>query len=58
MFGVVDQLGGSISAEHGIGRVKRDAFLSRSMALDTSLLRGIKNVFDPAGMMNPGRMLM
>jgi FAD/FMN-containing dehydrogenase len=58
IFGIVDRLGGSISAEHGIGRVKRDAFLSRSTALDTSLLRGIKNVFDPSGVMNPGRMLM
>ncbi|WP_216850190.1 FAD-binding oxidoreductase [Acidisoma sp. L85] len=57
IFEIVDQLGGSISAEHGIGRVKRDAFLSRSTALDTTLLRGIKKVFDPSGLMNPGRMV-
>jgi FAD/FMN-containing dehydrogenase len=57
IFEIVGRLGGSISAEHGIGRVKRDAFLSRSTALEIGLLRGIKNVFDPPGLMNPGRML-
>jgi FAD/FMN-containing dehydrogenase len=56
IFEIVDRLGGSISAEHGIGRVKRDAFLSRSTALDMTLLRGIKNTFDPSGLMNPGRL--
>jgi FAD/FMN-containing dehydrogenase len=56
IFEIVDRLGGSISAEHGIGRVKRDAFLSRSTALDMALLRGIRKTFDPSGLMNPGRL--
>ncbi|WP_131196715.1 FAD-binding oxidoreductase [Lichenihabitans psoromatis] len=56
IFGLVDRLGGSISAEHGIGRVKRAAFQERSAPLDLDLLRRIKAVIDPNRLMNPGRM--
>jgi len=57
IFEAVDRLGGSISAEHGVGRVKRAAFLERSTPLDIGLLRGIKGLFDPRGLMSPGRIL-
>lgn len=57
IFAVVDALGGSISAEHGIGRIKRTAFLNRASALDVELLTAIKRAIDPALLMNPGRML-
>ena len=57
IFAEVDALGGSLSAEHGIGRVKRRAFLERTGALDVALLRRIKQALDPRGTMNPGRIL-
>ncbi|WP_273793368.1 FAD-binding oxidoreductase [Brucella anthropi] len=48
---------GSISAEHGIGQLKREelAFFKQDVALD--LMRRIKSAFDPAGIMNPGKVL-
>lgn len=49
--------GGSISAEHGIGLLKRP-FLSGSRSeAEIALMRGIKQVFDPLGIMNPGKLL-
>ncbi len=49
--------GGSISAEHGIGKLKRDLF--RQMAGDAALaqLRALKKLFDPDGLLNPGTLL-
>ena len=55
IFAEVDALGGSISAEHGIGLVKRRAFLERTPPLDLALLRKVKSALDPAGLMSPGR---
>lgn len=57
IFEVVDRLGGSISAEHGIGRAKRAAFLARISPTELDLIRAIKTALDPAGLMNPGRIL-
>ncbi|MBX3529640.1 MAG: FAD-binding oxidoreductase [Rhizobiaceae bacterium] len=57
IFAVLDGLGGSISAEHGIGRLKRHAFLDRISPVHRDLLGAIKQVFDPAGILNPGRIL-
>lgn len=57
---VLDQVmnfGGSISAEHGIGQLKRHAFLHYKPELDLRLMRAMKQVFDPAGIMNPGKLL-
>ena len=54
---IVARFGGSISAEHGIGRLKRD-LLSRvkdPVALD--LMRSLKRTLDPNGILNPGKML-
>lgn len=49
--------GGSISAEHGIGKLKRDLF--RQMAGEAALaqMRALKKLFDPAGLLNPGTLL-
>lgn len=48
---------GSVSAEHGIGLLKRDQLgFSRSPA-EIAALRGLKAVFDPDGIMNPGKLL-
>ncbi|MBP0620498.1 FAD-binding oxidoreductase [Cupriavidus consociatus] len=53
----VMRYGGSISAEHGIGQLKRHAFLAVKDPLELRLMREIKAVFDPAGIMNPGKLL-
>lgn len=53
----VAQRGGSISAEHGIGQLKRE-YLSRYKApIDLRLMRAIKQALDPNGLMNPGKVL-
>ncbi len=48
---------GSISAEHGIGLVKRAYLESTRSAAEIALMRGVKQVFDPAGILNPGKLL-
>ncbi|MFW6346493.1 MAG: FAD-binding oxidoreductase, partial [Halomonas sp.] len=57
LFAVLDEFGGSISAEHGIGRTKQTAYLARLSPLERELAEGIKVLFDPDGLMNPGRIL-
>jgi FAD/FMN-containing dehydrogenase len=57
IFRRVDAVDGSISAEHGIGRVKRSAFLERVPPVHLDLLHRIKAAIDPLGTMNPGRVL-
>lgn len=51
---MVDAYRGSISAEHGIGRSKRDAFLSRISLEHRDMLLGLKRVIDPENLLNPG----
>lgn len=48
---------GSISAEHGIGRLKRDELLATAPAVGIDLMRRVKAAFDPAGIMNPGKVI-
>ncbi|WP_266169885.1 FAD-binding oxidoreductase [Dyella subtropica] len=47
--------GGSISAEHGIGLVKKPYLGSTRSEAEIALMRGVKGVFDPKGLMNPGK---
>lgn len=54
---VVRALGGSFSAEHGIGRLKRDELLATQPPIATELMQRIKRAFDPAGIMNPGKVV-
>lgn len=55
IFSLVQDLDGSISAEHGVGLLKKE-FLSFSRSPEEiSLMRGIKKVFDPNQIMNPGK---
>jgi FAD/FMN-containing dehydrogenase len=51
------ELGGSISAEHGIGQLKRQEMLRYKDALEMEMMRSIKRTFDPQGLMNPGKVL-
>jgi FAD/FMN-containing dehydrogenase len=54
---LVASYGGSISAEHGVGRAKRTWLgLSRSAA-EIAMMRSIKTALDPAGLLNPGVLL-
>ncbi len=57
LFAVVDRFGGSISAEHGIGRLKRAHLAERLSPVEAELMRAIKTAIDPGGLMSPGRML-
>jgi FAD/FMN-containing dehydrogenase len=57
IFDVVDRLHGSISAEHGIGRVKQKAFLSRTEDVALDLAFALKRALDPLGLLSPGRIL-
>jgi FAD/FMN-containing dehydrogenase len=57
LFGVLDQFGGSISAEHGIGRAKRPAFLERVDEVSLDLMKRLKASLDPDGVLSGGRLL-
>ncbi|TAL91993.1 MAG: FAD-binding oxidoreductase [Rhodanobacter sp.] len=48
--------GGSISAEHGIGLVKRAYLASTRSAAEIALMQGVRKVFDPHGILNPGKL--
>ena len=49
--------GGSISAEHGIGALKRDELRARKSPVALAMMRAIKRALDPADLLNPGRVL-
>ncbi len=53
----VDALNGSISAEHGIGQLKREELLRYKSPVEMALMRSIKQALDPRGLMNPGKVL-
>jgi FAD/FMN-containing dehydrogenase len=57
VFDQVMARGGSISAEHGIGAMKRDELVLRKSPVAMQMMRSIKQALDPAGTMNPGRVL-
>lgn len=57
IFDIIDELGGSISAEHGIGIMKRDDLAQRASSVKMRLLRTIKQALDPDKIMNPRVMI-
>jgi FAD/FMN-containing dehydrogenase len=57
LVGTLQRHGGSISAEHGIGLVKKPWLGSVRSEAEIALMRGIKAVWDPKGVMNPGKLL-
>ena len=57
VHGITARLAGSISAEHGIGRLKQAAFLQTEPPLAVELMMRIKQALDPHGLLNPGRVL-
>ena len=57
VYDAVQQRGGSISAEHGIGRLKREELAERKDPTALALMRSIKRALDPLDLLNPGRLL-
>jgi FAD/FMN-containing dehydrogenase len=58
MFDLVESLGGSISAEHGIGRLKAGELAKRADPVELSAMRALKAALDPNGILNPGKVLL
>jgi D-lactate dehydrogenase (cytochrome) len=54
---MVAERGGTISAEHGIGRLKRDELSRYKSAIELELMRRLKAALDPKGIMNPGKVI-
>jgi FAD/FMN-containing dehydrogenase len=57
VYDVVARFGGTFSAEHGIGRLKRRELGERKPAAALSMMRAVKKALDPRGLLNPGVML-
>ncbi len=57
IFAAAMELGGAISGEHGLGRAKVRHFMDLEDPVKITLMRQIKDVFDPAGILNPGVLL-
>jgi FAD/FMN-containing dehydrogenase len=58
VYDLVDSLGGSMSAEHGIGQLKREELLRYKSPVEIAAMRAIKQTLDPLGIMNPGKIFM
>lgn len=54
---ITAEVGGSFSAEHGIGQTKREEMQRYKAPLELTLMRRIKDAFDPSGTFNPGKVL-
>ncbi len=57
VYDAVAALGGSISAEHGLGQLKREEIARYKAPLELELMRALKRALDPQGLMNPGKVL-
>jgi D-lactate dehydrogenase (cytochrome) len=57
VFAIVAKHGGSISAEHGIGVMKRDLLPGVKDPVAFDLMRSLKRMLDPMGILNPGKVL-
>lgn len=57
IFDLVEELGGSFSAEHGIGRLRAAQFARRADPVELDVMRALKRTLDPKGILNPGKVL-
>jgi FAD/FMN-containing dehydrogenase len=58
LFDLVERLGGSFSAEHGIGRLRAEQFARRADPVELALMHDLKRTLDPRGILNPGKVLL
>jgi FAD/FMN-containing dehydrogenase len=57
VYALVDEFEGSISAEHGLGQLKREEITRHKSSVELDAMRAIKRALDPLGIMNPGKLL-
>ncbi len=57
VYDAVARFNGSISAEHGLGQLKRDIINDYKAAVELDLMRSVKRALDPLGIMNPGKVI-
>jgi FAD/FMN-containing dehydrogenase len=57
VYDAVQARGGSFSAEHGVGMLKRDELARRKSPVAVAMMRAIKHALDPQGLLNPGRVV-
>ncbi|MBX3494593.1 MAG: FAD-binding oxidoreductase, partial [Parvibaculum sp.] len=57
VHGIVREMSGSISAEHGVGRLKRDEIAATKSPVEIELMRMLKKTLDPKGILNPGKVV-
>jgi FAD/FMN-containing dehydrogenase len=57
VYDALDAFGGSISAEHGLGQLKREEIRRHKHPLELELMRSLKRTLDPKGLLNPGKLL-
>ena len=55
VFEIVQRYGGSVSAEHGVGLLKKDYLQYSRSETEIAIMKQIKHAFDPQGIMNPGK---
>lgn len=54
---LVVSMGGSISAEHGIGRMKKDGLAKYRSSVELDMMRAVRKALDPNGILNPGKLV-
>lgn len=57
VHGIVRELSGSISAEHGVGRMKRDEIAATKSPVEIEMMKTLKRALDPKGILNPGKVV-
>ncbi len=57
VYDLLDDMHGSISAEHGLGQMKREEIKQHKGIVEMDMMRAIKRALDPAGIMNPGKVV-
>jgi FAD/FMN-containing dehydrogenase len=57
VYGLIQEMGGSISAEHGVGMIKKPFIGFSRDENELKILKGIKSVFDPNNILNPGKLV-
>ena len=57
VYGLIQEMHGSISAEHGVGLIKKPYLSYSRSETELKIMQGIKQVFDPNGVLNPGKLV-